>query len=241
MYLFPSCLGGPLTIFSYTPLRNALTLGSKDARSTIGGLYAKVFRGGLRAGWTGGLAPAVIACPQFLALGPMYHLIHGRCKDLLGVPAERYSAPASLTAAAGASLAECLLTFGSQSRNAQMAYNKAMVSHASVRDGSRRTIPVNSPALLWGVGAGPLWLRNAVSLASVRCLSPLFAQRVPDGVLSPQVGAGCMCMLCVCGCICMSMCMCMSIYIYIYIYMEREREREKERERARYIYICIYI
>jgi len=92
----------------------------------------------------------------------------------------------SLVAASGAGLVEVLLTFGSQSRNAQMAYNKAFVDHTSLNDNSRRTIPVNRATQIWGVGAGALVLRNTVTLASVRSLSPLLLQSTPDGYLSPQ-------------------------------------------------------
>mmetsp|Transcript_13393 Transcript_13393/g.39120 ORF Transcript_13393/g.39120 Transcript_13393/m.39120 type:complete len:311 (+) Transcript_13393:33-965(+) len=183
--LLSGSLGGPAVILLCTPLRNALTLGSQDSRSSLRLLYRKAFRGGLRAGWTGGLAPAIVACPQFLALSPIYHILNNRSKEALclGGDAEHAVLP-SLVAAVGAGLIETFLTFGSQSRNAQMAYNKSFVQFSSVMDGSRRSLRLNRVWRPWGAGAGAMAIRNTFSIASIRTLAPWLRENLPLGGLA---------------------------------------------------------
>ncbi|CAJ1459604.1 unnamed protein product [Effrenium voratum] len=127
--LVTGAVGGPLVIWLCTPLRNGLTLGSKDKTSNFAGLYRKVFRGGPHAGWTGGLAPAVVACPQFLLLGPLYHLFNTVLSEFSGCgqlsPTSGPRLGCSAVAALGSALGETVMTFGSQSRNAQMACPEA--------------------------------------------------------------------------------------------------------------------
>eukprot|EP00434_Breviolum_minutum_P045394 symbB.v1.2.040685.t1/scaffold7441.1/size11233/1 len=65
-----------------------------------------------------------------------------------------------------------MLTFGSQARNAQMAYNNSFVHFASVVDGSRKNVPLNRVRDVWGVGAEALLVRNFLSVFSVRSFSP---------------------------------------------------------------------
>lgn len=178
--LISSTCGGPFVIYLCTPLRNALTLGSRDALPTMGQLYRKAFRGGLSSGWVGGTAPAVAACPQFFALGPIYHGLNDLFRKALGLEAGGHSLIASSFAASGAGLAETLLTYGSQSRNAQMAYNNTFVTHSSIVDAPRSMLPLNRPYQIWGVGAGCLTIRNACGLAGVRGLSPCLEQRLPQ-------------------------------------------------------------
>ena len=181
--LVSGAIGGPTVIWLCTPLRNGLTLGSKDKKSNIFGLYRKVFRGGVHAGWTGGLAPAVVACPQFLALGPLYHFINGSLAEAIGATGGPSSPPrlcCSAVAALGASLGETMLTFGSQARNAQMAYNNSFVHFASVVDGSRKNVPLTRARDVWGVGAEALLVRNFLSIFSIRSFSPWLRERLPD-------------------------------------------------------------
>ncbi|CAJ1343426.1 unnamed protein product, partial [Effrenium voratum] len=165
--LVTGAVGGPLVIWLCTPLRNGLTLGSKDKTSNFAGLYRKVFRGGPHAGWTGGLAPAVVACPQFLLLGPLYHLFNTVLSEFSGCgqlsPTSGPRLGCSAVAALGSALGETVMTFGSQSRNAQMAYNNSFVHFSSVADGSRRNVPLNRASDLWGAGAEALLVRNWLS------------------------------------------------------------------------------
>lgn len=184
--LLSGACGGPFVIFLCTPLRNALTLGSQDKGSGVVQLYKKVFRGGtIRSGWTGGGAPAVVACPQFLALGPVYHFLHGNARELFGVQGPEHRVLPSVLAATGAGLFETLLTFGSQSRNAQMAYNNSFVQFASVA-GIRRAVPLNSPTQIWGVGAGAMAARNIVTNTAIRSFAPWFRENLPLDSLGAQ-------------------------------------------------------
>mmetsp|Transcript_62838 Transcript_62838/g.141982 ORF Transcript_62838/g.141982 Transcript_62838/m.141982 type:complete len:309 (+) Transcript_62838:90-1016(+) len=188
--LISGCLGGPSVIFINTPMRNALTLGSQDARSGFRALYTKVFRGGALAGWTGGVAPAVVACPQFLALSPVYHFLNNNAREGFGVASDaKHALAPSLVASVGAGLVETWLTFGSQSRNAQMAYNKSFVQFSSVVDGSRRSLRVNPVYCIWGPGAGAMAVRNVLSIAGMRVLSPWLKDNVPAGHLGANTRA----------------------------------------------------
>ena len=68
--LFGGGAGGPFSVGLYTPLRNAITLASRDASATAATLYRRtVQHGWLRGGYAGFAAPAVASCPQFLAMG----------------------------------------------------------------------------------------------------------------------------------------------------------------------------
>ena len=103
-------LGGPFTISVYTPLRNAITLGSREPHAATLSLYRKTFARGFAGGWTGWAWPSLFSCPQFLAMGPLYHFYAG----VLG---------SSNLAVIPTALTESLISFGSQARNAQEAYN----------------------------------------------------------------------------------------------------------------------
>mmetsp|Transcript_109592 Transcript_109592/g.349601 ORF Transcript_109592/g.349601 Transcript_109592/m.349601 type:complete len:302 (+) Transcript_109592:85-990(+) len=176
--LISGALGGPFVIYACTPLRNALTLGSQDRFSGARLLLRKVFRGGPAAGWTGGGAPAVVACPQFLALGPIYHTLNKGLRQAMGVQDSGHRLLPAGIASMGAALCETCLTFGSQSRNAQMAYNNSFVAYSSVAEGERTMVPLNKPTQMWGVGAAPMLLRNALSAGSVRVMSPWLQERL---------------------------------------------------------------
>lgn len=188
--LISSTCGGPFCIFVCTPLRNGLTLGSQDARSSLRALYGKVFRGGVRRGWTGGFAPACAACPQFFALGPVYHFLHDGFRRISGLPTDQPCIASSLLATACSGFVETWMTFGSQSRNAQMAYNSSMVQFTlSVEPGMRKPVPLNKPFQIWGVGAGMMTLRNTVTLSSVRAISPVLDRHIPADGLSSNARA----------------------------------------------------
>jgi len=101
-------LGGPMVMFAVTPMRNGLTLGSTNINAGAMQLYKQVFSKG---GWTGGVWPAIAACPQFLCLGPAYHFY------------------ASFSGVAGGvvltSITESAIVYGAETCNAQMAKNAA--------------------------------------------------------------------------------------------------------------------
>jgi len=137
-------LGGPLVMFTVTPFRNGLTLGATSSSSAMS-LYRTVFRNGLAGGWAGGVYPAAAACPQFLCLGPAYHLF----ASIGGV-------------AGGVVMASCLETaivYGAETANAQIAKN-------SKEPGTFKSVhPSWKP---YGPGVGVHILRNIIATAGLR-------------------------------------------------------------------------
>lgn len=203
--LLSGALGGPFVVYVLTPMRNALTLGSQDSRSVAAGLYRKVFRGGWASGWKGGGAPAVMACPQFLAVGPAFHVMHQRARELSGSGASSgHRVLPALAASCGAGLFETALTYAAQSRNAQIAYNNAFVSFSSTAPMQRRTpLALNPVYKPWGPGFGAMAVRNMASVSSIRSLSPWLQERLPgSGSLSFNVKASfCDFLACLSACI----------------------------------------
>jgi len=146
-------LGGPFVVFILTPFRNALTLASQDRISSTTQIYKKCFAGGLQRGWTGGFYPSIPAIPQFVTLGPLYHVY----SSLIG----QYSA-LLVTAAT-----ESVFTFGAHSRNAQMAFNESLSSANAHRRITRLATPWN----FIGPGLTPHILRNCVGMTGIRVFS----------------------------------------------------------------------
>jgi len=135
-------LGGPAVMFFVTPARNGLTLGATNAKASALDLYRQVFRAG---GWTGGIYPAMAACPQFLCLGPAYHLYHS------------FAGTAGAVALAGAT--ETAIIYGAETCNAQMAKNaKSPGTFASVH-------PSWKP---FGPGVGINFTRNVLAVCGLR-------------------------------------------------------------------------
>jgi len=98
--------GGPAVMMLVTPARNALTLGANDSKAGAIQIYRSVFRAG---GWAGGIYPAMAACPQFLSLGPAYHLYHS------------FAGTVGAVILTGAT--ETAIVYGSETCNAQTAVN----------------------------------------------------------------------------------------------------------------------
>mmetsp|Transcript_44980 Transcript_44980/g.104067 ORF Transcript_44980/g.104067 Transcript_44980/m.104067 type:complete len:317 (+) Transcript_44980:80-1030(+) len=162
--LLAGALGGPFVIASLTPLRNAMSIGAKDGNASALTLYSRVFGysakspdlglgGRLRVAYTGARVSMVAACPQFVAIGPAFHLF-----DAV-VPR-----PMALFSAA---LIETFITYGSQSRNAQLAFNAQC---ETVRGGA--VVPLSQPWRPWGPGAAFFQARNVVGMSGIRLLSP---------------------------------------------------------------------
>lgn len=145
--------GGPLVIGALSPLRNACTLAAQDGRSSVTGIYRKVFARGFLGGWTGATGPACAAAVQFTTLGPGYFLYLG----LLGSPA------AAVTAGA---VTETLITYGPTTRNAQLMHNSVAVPSNKV--------PVR-PLFPVGPGFSTMVLRNVCANAGIRVLSDPFS------------------------------------------------------------------
>lgn len=154
--LAAGALGGPLVISSLTPLRNAMSNAAQDQSSSALRLYLNAFGGPsaslmqrLRVGFTGALISAPPACPQWCMIGPAFHALHAHLPTPLAL--------------LGTALLETFITFGSQTRNAQMAYN-VQVPEAKV--------PLSNIVRPWGPGAPFYVLRNACGMAGIRWLSP---------------------------------------------------------------------
>lgn len=138
-------LGGPVVVFSVTPFRNGLTLGSTNVQASARQLYGQVFARGFVGGWTGGIYPAIAACPQFLCLGPAYHVY----ASFAGV-----GGGVVLT-----SLTETAIAYGAETCNGQMAAN-------SKTPGRFATVhPSWKP---WGPGIGIHAFRNIIATAGLR-------------------------------------------------------------------------
>jgi hypothetical protein len=108
-------LGGPFVIAALTPLRNAMSNAAQDQRSTFTALYQRSLGpptlpplSRLRIGFTGAAVSAPAACPQWLMIGPAFHVLHAHLITPLAI--------------LGAAFLETAITYGSQTRNAQMAY-----------------------------------------------------------------------------------------------------------------------
>ena len=148
--LLAGALGGPFTIGLYTPLRNAITLGAKDPAAGLGVLYRRtVEHGWLRGGYAGWSSPTVFSCPQFLALGPLYHVYAGAVGPNLAI------VPTALT--------ESTISYGSQCRNAQVAYNLSVPA--------AQRVPLQAPWDPRGAGFAPHATRNACAMSGIRVLS----------------------------------------------------------------------
>ena len=158
-------------ITSLTPLRNAMSNAAQDQVSSFSRLYLKV--GGasaspiarLRVAYTGAAVSALPACAQWCMIGPAFHLFHAYLPI-----------PAALLAAASL---ETFIAYGSQSRNAQLAYNVQVGPEKAVQALFHTWRP-------WGPGAPFFVLRNACGMAGIRWLSPP-CQSVLAPVL-PSVG-----------------------------------------------------
>lgn len=140
--------GGPFVVYMLTPLRNALTLASQDRISSVFQIYQSCFRGGLVRGWTGGIYPSIPAVPQFVTLGPLYHVYSGLIGPYLALVAT--------------GVTESAFTFGAHSRNAQMAHN------ANIMDPANRVTKLSPSITLFGPGFIPHIGRNVVAMSGIR-------------------------------------------------------------------------
>lgn len=103
-----------------TPLRNSMSNAAQDQTSSFTGLYKRAFGSPslpllhrLRIGFTGAVVSAPAACPQWCMIGPAFHILHSHVPTPLAI--------------LGAATLETAITYGSQTRNAQMAYERASV------------------------------------------------------------------------------------------------------------------
>jgi hypothetical protein len=144
-----SGIGGPACISFYTPLRNAVVLGARDPLSNPVALYRKVFETGIRGGYMGAGWATVFSAPQFLALGPIYHLATEQAGPTAGMFC--------------AAITETVITYGAQTRNAQLAYNLTVEP--------AKQIPLQNPLNFVGAGAPAHIIRNLTAMSGIRVLN----------------------------------------------------------------------
>lgn len=172
--IIAGAFGGPLCILGLTPLRNALVLASQDSESGVVELYQRTFQGGLAAGWVGGLQAMPSACPQFVIMGPAFHLF----REAFGgvVPAVCLSG-----------ICETVISYPAQSRNAQMAFNL----HQELT-GTDLRARLSHPIVPWGPGVLIHMTRNVLAMSGLRVLSaPIQAciSKLSRGALPPALHA----------------------------------------------------
>ncbi|KAL3893383.1 MAG: hypothetical protein SGPRY_014271 [Prymnesium sp.] len=160
-------VGGPLVIFSLTPLRNAMSNAAQDQRSGFISLYRKLlgpqtlgFRQRVSLAYTGAAVSAPAACPQWCMIGPTFHILDA----WLPTP----------VALLGTATLETFITFGSQTRNAQMAHNVQ----------TKDAVPLSNVARSWGPGAPFYVMRNFCGMAGIRWISPYIQASLPKSVPS---------------------------------------------------------
>lgn len=162
-------LGGPFVIFCTTPLRNAMSNGAQDQAAGLAQLYSKALgspslslASRLKVGYTGAMVSVGPACPQWCMIGPAFHFLNGYMPTAAAVLAT--------------ACVETFITYGSQSRNAQMAYNVQV---------PKAPVPLFNVIRPWGPGAPFYVLRNSCGMAGIRLLSPPF-----QNVLGPVLPRG---------------------------------------------------
>jgi hypothetical protein len=146
--IFAGGVGGPMVFYTVTPARNALTIASSDINLSIAGCYGQVFKNGMAGGWTGGIYPAIAACPQFLCLGPVYHMFSSVAGKWGGMV---------LTG-----VVETGIAYGAEAKNAQMA---------TIEGGGKIPLErVQNPMKPWGPGVSLHIARNALAMIGMRVL-----------------------------------------------------------------------
>lgn len=140
-------LGGPFCMMTVTPFRNALTFASKDASLSVGKVFGRVFSNGLASGWIGGGPVAIAACPQFICLGPVYHVYAGYTGAVGGIV---------LTG-----ITETLVLYGAETRNGQLA----------IKAGGGHMPRIQSPFNPYGPGMGLNCLRNIIAMSGMRVVN----------------------------------------------------------------------
>jgi len=167
--LAAGAIGGPFVIVSLTPLRNVMSNAAQDQQSTFLNLYRRVLGSTslgamqrVQLAYTGAMISGPPACPQWCMIGPAFHLLHAYLPT-----------PAALL---GTAALETFITFGSQTRNAQLAYNVQV---------PKATVPLSNIVRPWGPGAPIYVLRNTCGMAGIRWLSPPI-----QAALQPLVPSG---------------------------------------------------
>jgi hypothetical protein len=142
--IFAGGVGGPMVFYTVTPARNALTIAASDTSLSIAGCYKQVFQHGIPGGWTGGIYPAIAACPQFLCLGPVYHAFSSIAGKWGGMV---------LTG-----MVETGIAYGAETKNAQLASGRVPVAR------------IQNPMVPFGPGISLHISRNVLAMVGMRVL-----------------------------------------------------------------------
>jgi len=151
-------------MFTVTPWRNAMSIGSQNASMSLGALGRAVFARGAAGGWTGGVYPAIAACPQYLCLGPMYHFFAS------------FSGPWGAIVLTGAT--ETAALYGAETKNAQIAIN--------TKGGNIPVARIQSPFMPLGPGTTINFVRNVVAMSGMR----IFCEPIAQGMEKVAGGKG---------------------------------------------------
>lgn len=148
-------IGGPCVMFAVTPLRNALTYGAVDPKASFVSLYKKAF--GSRP-FAGGHYMAIAACPGFLVLGPVFHVYNGLVDN-------------SAAACVLTGVTETAILYGSETRNAQIAYNNSFKGAAKNTTKILAESSMQNAFSSLGPGNVIHMARNIVAMSGLRVFS----------------------------------------------------------------------
>jgi len=155
--LAAGALGGPFCMYTVTPFRNSMTYAAQDASLSLGQIFRTVFASGFRSGWTGGVYPAIAACPQFVCLGPMFHLFQSVGGPVGGIVLAGFT--------------ETAVLYGAETKNGQLAINTA-------KPGQIPQARMASPFIPWGPGFMINGFRNVFAMLGMRVLADPISENV---------------------------------------------------------------
>jgi hypothetical protein len=164
--IFAGGVGGPMVFYTVTPARNALTIASQDTSLSIAGCYGQVFKNGMAGGWTGGVYPAIAACPQFLCLGPVYHAFSSIAGKWGGMV---------LTG-----MVETGIAYGAETKNAQLA--------TIAKGGNIPEARVQNPMKPFGPGVSLHISRNVLAMIGMRVLCDPITQSLEKATGQKNAG-----------------------------------------------------
>mmetsp|Transcript_49263 Transcript_49263/g.139102 ORF Transcript_49263/g.139102 Transcript_49263/m.139102 type:complete len:275 (+) Transcript_49263:58-882(+) len=165
--LAAGAFGGPFVMYLVTPCRNALTFAAQDAKSSFSGVFRQVFARGLAGGWKGGMYPAIAACPQYLCLGPAYHMYASAVGPVGGIVL--------------AGITETAVLYGAETKNAHLATNAR-------RPGRIPEARVQSPFNPWGPGVMINLARNIFAMSGMRVINEPIANAIAKASGGSQSG-----------------------------------------------------
>jgi len=165
--LFASALGGPFCMYTVTPFRNAMTYAAQDASLSLSAVMRQVFSRGLAGGWSGGMYPAIAACPQYLCLGPAYHFY------------DSYTGPAGAIVLTG--ITETAALYGAETKNAHVA---TAAKFPDKIPAARMQSPFNP----WGPGSIINCARNIFAMSGMRVINEPIADAISNAAGGSKSG-----------------------------------------------------